>query len=46
MEAGSFGECPEVAVSREKRNAAVNATLGDQGITEVTIPPPAANSLA
>jgi len=34
IEARSFGERPEVTVSREKRNASVNTALGDQRIAE------------
>ena len=34
IEAFRFGERPEVPVSREQRNPAINTALGDQGIAE------------
>jgi hypothetical protein len=37
IEAGGAGERPEIAVSRQKRNPAIDTTLGDQGIAEARL---------
>jgi hypothetical protein len=37
IEAGSAGERPEIPVSRKERNAAIDTTLGDQGIAEARL---------
>ena len=37
IEAGSVGERPEVPVSREERNPAIDTALSDQGIAEARL---------
>ena len=37
IEAGGFGKCLEVPVSRDERNPAIDTALGDQSIAEACL---------